>query len=121
MAVPAVAVAAALRMAVQHRTPSPGLLLHSDRGSHYASGDYQAWLGQQGIRCRMSRTGNGWDNAVMERFFLTLKQERVGQNEYANPAEAERDVTQYIVAFTTPCACTRPWAIGHLPPLNRKQ
>ena len=47
----------------------------------------------------MSRKGNCWDNAVMERFFLNLKMERVWQRDYANHAEATRDVTDYIVGF----------------------
>jgi len=92
-------VAAALRMALQQRKPPPGLLLHSDRGSQYASLDYQALLGQHGIRCSMSRKGNCWDNAVMERFFLNLKMERVWQRDYANHGEAQRDITEYIVSF----------------------
>jgi putative transposase len=92
-------VAAALRMALQQRKPAPGLLLHSDRGSQYASLDYQALLGQHGIRCSMSRRGNCWDNAVMERFFLNLKMERVWQRDYANHEEAQRDIAEYIVSF----------------------
>ena len=47
----------------------------------------------------MSRKGNGWDNAAMERFFLNLKQERVWRRDYANQAEAEKDITGYIVGF----------------------
>jgi putative transposase len=54
-------VASALRRAVQQRKPAPGLLLHSDRGSQYASLEYQALLDQHGIRCSMSRKGNCWD------------------------------------------------------------
>jgi putative transposase len=92
-------VAAALRMALQQRKPPHGLLLHSDRGSQYASLEYQALLGQHGIRCSMSRKGNCWDNAVMERFFLNLKMERVWQRDYANQGEAQRDITDYIVSF----------------------
>jgi putative transposase len=92
-------VAAALRMTLQQRKPPPGLLLHSDRGSQYASLEYQALLGQHGIRCSMSRKGNCWDNAVMERFFLNLKMERVWQRDYANQGEAQRDITDYIVSF----------------------
>jgi transposase InsO family protein len=92
-------VAAALRMALQQRKPPPGLLLHSDRGSQYASHEYQALLGQHGIRCSMSRKGNCWDNAVMERFFLNLKMERIWQRDYANHGEAQRDITDYIVSF----------------------
>jgi putative transposase len=92
-------VAAALRMALQQRKPPPGLLLHSDRGSQYASLEYQALLGQHAIRCSMSRKGNCWDNSVMERFFLNLKMERVWQRDYANHREAQRDITEYIVSF----------------------
>lgn len=97
-------VAAALRMALQQRCPPPGLLLHSDRGSQYASDAYQALLREHGILCSMSRRGNCWDNAVMERFFLNLKMERVWQRDYANHAEAKLDITQYIVGFYN---CTR--------------
>ena len=47
----------------------------------------------------MSRKGNCWDNSVMERFFLSLKMERVWRRDYANHAEAIRDITEYIVGF----------------------
>ena len=50
----------------------------------------------------MSRQGNCWDNAVMERFFLNLKMESVWQRDYANPAEAIGDITDYIVNFYNP-------------------
>jgi transposase InsO family protein len=96
---PAELVASALRMAIWQRKPAPGLLLHSDRGSQYASLEYQSLLDQHGIRCSMSRKGNCWDNAVMERFFLNLKMERVWQRDYANHGEARRDITNYIASF----------------------
>ena len=96
---PAGLVASALRMAVQQRKPASGLLLHSDRGSQYASLEYQSLLDQHGIRCSMSRKGNCWDNAAMERFFLNLKMERIWQRDYANHREAQRDITDYIVNF----------------------
>ena len=70
-----------------------------DRGSQYASAEYQALLNQHGFVCSMSRKGNCWDNAVTERFFLSLKMERVWQGRYANHAEAERDIVNYIVGF----------------------
>jgi putative transposase len=89
----------ALNMALQQRKPPRGLLLHSDRGSQYASHDYQALLKRHGIVCSMSRKGNCWDNSVMERFFLNLKMERVWQQDYANHGEAIRDITGYIVGF----------------------
>jgi transposase InsO family protein len=81
---PAALVCQALQMAIGQRQTTVGLILHSDRGSQYASHEYQALLKQNGIICSMSRKGNCWDNAVMERFFLNLKMERVRQREYVN-------------------------------------
>jgi putative transposase len=63
----------ALAMALARRQPPQGLLHHSDRGSQYASGDYQRILVQHAIVCSVSRQGNCWDNAVAESFFATLK------------------------------------------------
>lgn len=99
---PAGLVIAALAMALQQRRPAPGLVLHSDRGSQYASEEYQALLKRHHVVCSMSRKGNCWDNSVMERFFLNLKMERVWQRRYANHDEARRDITQYIVGFYNP-------------------
>ena len=62
----------------------------------------------------MSRKGNCWDNAVMERFFLNLKMERVWQNDYANHAEACRDITDYIVGFYNNVRLHS--TLGYLPP-----
>ena len=96
---PAKLVCDALHMALQQRRPAVGLVVHSDRGSQYASAQYQALLARKGFICSMSRKGNCWDNAVAERFFLNLKMERVWQRDYANHAEAEIDIANYIVAF----------------------
>ena len=105
----------ALRMALGQRKPASGLLIHSDRGSQYASHEYQKLLKQHGLICSMSRKGNCWDNAVMERFFLNLKMERVWQRDYANPMEAEKDITEYIVGFYN---CVRLHStLGNLPPM----
>lgn len=60
-------------MAVKRRCPQAGLLHHSDQGSTYASEDSQTLLDTHGITCSMSRRGNGYDNAVMEAFFPTVK------------------------------------------------
>lgn len=96
---PAELVCRALRMAIQQRAPAPGLIVHTDRGSQYAGAAHQALLTQNSALSSMSRVGNCWDNAVAERFFLSLKMERVWQRDYANAIEAERDVTDYIVRF----------------------
>jgi putative transposase len=63
----------ALDMAIRRRSPKPGLLHHSDQGSTYASEDYQKLLEEHGIISSMSRTGNCYDNAVMESWFSTVK------------------------------------------------
>lgn len=98
-AMPAALVCAALQMAIVQRNPAPGLIVHSDRGTQYASAEHQALLQKYGFMGSMSRKGNCWDNAVMERFFLNLKMERVWQKDYANHAEASNDIADYIVGF----------------------
>ena len=96
---PADLVCDALQMAIGQRQPEPGLIVHSDRGSQYASEQYRRLLNRHELIGSMSRKGNCWDNAVMERFFLNLKMERVWQRDYANHLEAVNDVTDYIVNF----------------------
>ncbi|MDB5916351.1 MAG: uncharacterized protein JWR40_585 [Massilia sp.] len=106
-------------MAIQQRRPAAGLVVHSDRGSQYASELYQVLLTQHGFVCSMSRKGNCWESkhcfdAVAERFFLNLKMERVWQRQYANHAEAKADITDYIVGFYN---CKRiNSALGNLSP-----
>ena len=89
----------ALQAALRTRHPRPGLLHHSDRGSQYASRDYQSVLEQAGARCSMSRKGNCWDNAVVESFFHSLKTERIRHRHYRTRAEAYTDVHDYIERF----------------------
>lgn len=89
----------ALRMAYGRRGPSPGLIHHSDRGSQYASADYQAMLASYGMRSSMSRKGNCWDNAVMESFFATLKKELIHQRRFRSRAEARSAIFEYIEVF----------------------
>ena len=92
-------VIAALDMAVKQRNLSPDLLIHSDRGSQYASELYQLHLLKHGIICSMSGKGNCWDNAVMESFYRTLKVELIYQNHYQTRREAQRDIFEYIEVF----------------------
>jgi transposase InsO family protein len=87
----------ALDMAVKRRCPEVGLLHHSDQGSTYASEDYQAVLETHGITCSMSRRGNCFDNAVMEAFFSTVKNE-VGEW-YESHGEAKGQLFDYIEVF----------------------
>jgi putative transposase len=92
-------VSRALEMATQSRQPPPGLLFHSDQGSQYASGQYQEQLGQSKMVCSMSRKGECWDNAAMESFFGTLKQELVYLAVYKTRQEAKTAIFEYIEAF----------------------
>lgn len=89
----------ALLMALSARRPDAGLLHHSDRGSQYASGDFQDLLDEHGIECSMSGTGNCYDNAVVESWFGLLKRERVNRRRYATRQEARLDVFDYIERF----------------------
>jgi putative transposase len=88
---------AALTMALNRRCPETGLLHHSDRGSTYASEDYQDRLTAHDITCSMSRTGDCYDNAVMEAFFSTLKTELA--DAFASHRQAKRELFEYIEAF----------------------
>ena len=89
----------ALQMALTTRQPTPGLLHHSDRGSQYASDDYQALLTKAEMVGSMSRKGNCYDNAPVESFFGTLKTELVFHQQYATRAEARLDIFEYIELF----------------------
>jgi putative transposase len=92
----------ALMMAIGRRNPQSGLLVHSDRGSQYASHDYQQILKKHGFICSMSRRGNCWDNAPMESFFSTLKRERVYHRKYRSRQEAHADIFNYIECWYNP-------------------
>jgi putative transposase len=86
----------ALMMAINLRQPQAGLMHHSDRGSQYCSEAYQTLLKQHGIRSSMSRKGNCWDNAVMERFFKSYKEEWIGDQVYHTREAAIRDMQEYM-------------------------
>lgn len=107
-------VTSALNMAIVQRRPGPGLLHHSDRGSQYAADGYQELLEKMGMVCSMSRKGNCWDNAVMERFFGSLKTERVYRKTYKTRAEAKKDLFVYIEWFYN--AARRHAALGYQTP-----
>jgi putative transposase len=106
----------ALRRAIHRRRPAPGVLHHSDRGSQYAAGAYQAFLSRHGLSCSMSRKGDCWDNAAMESFFKTLKVERVYQRRYATRAEASHDLGQWIETFYNSWRIHS--ALGYLSPVE---
>ncbi len=105
----------ALTMALAHRQPPGGLVHHSDRGSQYASADYQAILAAHGIVCSMSRRGNCWDNAVAESFFSTLKIELAHGADWATHAAARADVSEYLEIFYN--TQRRHSALGYVSPV----
>jgi transposase InsO family protein len=96
---PASLVVSALVMAIDARSPSAGLLHHSDRGVQYAADAFQGLLEQNGITCSMSRKGNCYDNAVKESFFHTLKTELCDHEHYRTRAEARASVFEFIEVF----------------------
>ncbi len=89
----------ALRMAIWQRRPKAGLIHHSDRGSQYASKAFRRLLKAHGFKGSMSRKGDCWDNAVVESFFGSLKQERVQWKSYQTRYEAQQDILNYISMF----------------------
>lgn len=89
----------ALFRATSIKRPAKGLIHHSDRGSQYCSHDYQNLLNQFGMRVSMSRKGNCWDNAPMESFWGTLKNELVHHRKFHTRAQAIREITEYIEIF----------------------
>jgi transposase InsO family protein len=89
----------ALQMALDRHRPAKGLIHHTDRGSQYASGDYQKVLADRKIVCSMSRKGNCYDNAVAESFFGLLKTEWVNHYRYRSRCEANQSLFYYIEIF----------------------
>jgi len=89
----------ALMMAMWRRGKPDALLHHSDRGSQYTSEQFQRLLGELGVTCSMSRSGNVWDNSAMESFFSTLKTERTARKTYRTRSDAKADVFDYIERF----------------------
>lgn len=89
----------ALQMAIQRRRPAAGLLHHSDRGSQYACHDYKVLLDAHQLQVSMSRTGNCYDNAMMESFFATLKVECVADQVFTNRAEARTVLFEYMELY----------------------
>ena len=106
----------ALLMAVWRRGPSASLLHHSDQGSQYSSEEFQRLLNNLGVTCSMSRSGNVWDNAVMESFFSTMKTERCNRKIYRTRDEARADVFDYVERFYN--LTRRHSSLGNQSPIN---
>lgn len=86
-------------MAWQRRRPASGLIHHSDQGNQYRATLYQTLLDRRGVVASMSRKGNCYDNAPVESFFSTLKNELVRHRQFQNQAEAQVAIEDYIDQF----------------------
>lgn len=89
----------ALFRAVKNKRPEARLIHHSDRGSQYCTHDYRLMAEQLGVQTSMSRRGNCYDNAPMENFWGSLKNEMVHHRRYATRAEPEASIREYIEIF----------------------
>ncbi|BAQ67771.1 integrase catalytic region [Rhodovulum sulfidophilum] len=89
----------AMRMALQNRRPAPELICHSDRGIQYAAGDYRLLLKAWKAAASMSRKGDCLDNAPMESFFGSLKNELVHRTRFRSRRDAKAALFEYIAIF----------------------
>jgi len=105
----------ALRMAWFRRRPAAGLIFHSDRGSQYASSDFQKQLSAFGMRGSMSRKGDCWDNAVTETLFGSLKVERLHGMRFETRRQAKDEVIDWLRFYN----CRRLHStLGYLSPMD---
>ena len=112
-------VSESLFRAVSRKRPAKGLIHHSDRGSQYCSYDYGRLIVQFGMKASMSRKGNCYDNAPMESFFGTLKQELVHHRRYRTRKEAIEEISEYIEIFYN--RQRRQARLGYLSPAAYEQ
>ena len=106
----------ALAMTITHRKPEGGLLHHSDRGCQYPSQASQRFLKDHGLRVRLSRKGTCWENAVMERFFGTLKRECTSRTRFAIHEEARTALFEYIESYSN--RVRKHSTLGYLSPVQ---
>jgi transposase InsO family protein len=92
-------VLSALKMALDQRRPEPGLIIHTDRGSQYASEAYRTAIAKAGAIPSMSRRANCYDNAAMESAWSTLKLERVYRETYKTHAQARASIHDYLCFY----------------------
>lgn len=110
---------AALRMALELRRPSPGLIHHSDRGSQYASVDYTDLLKAHGCQISMSHKASPWENGICESWMNTLKSEEVYRQDYRDLTEARTSIARFIeVVYNQRRLHSR---LGYRPPVEFEQ
>ena len=106
----------ALRLAVHKRQPDDRVFFHSDQGVQYTSDAFQHALKEHGLTSSMSRAGNCLDNAVTERFFRSLKSERVNYRRYQTRRQAIADIIDYIEPFYN--QKRRHYKLGNISPVE---
>jgi putative transposase len=109
----------AVSMAIDQRQPAAGLIRHTDRGSQEGADSYRQLLSQHGRQPRMSRQGNGWDNAVAESFFHTVKTALIYLEDLKTHEQARTGVFAYIEVFSNRPRCQS--AMGYLAPRAYEQ
>lgn len=92
----------AVEMAIWQRQEKHNVILHSDRGTQFTSGDYQRFLKQKNLTSSMSAVGHCADNAACEGFFGVMKRERINYRQYRTRDEARADIFDYIERFHNP-------------------
>jgi putative transposase len=106
----------ALEMALQRHRPAPGLIHHSDQGSQYTSSEFKAQLRATGLRQSMSRKGMPYDNAIIESFFSTLKNELTLDERFLDHDQAKAAVFDYIEVFYNRKRCHQ--SLGYRTPVE---
>ena len=106
----------AVKSAYWRRKPPAGLLMHTDRGSQYASEIHRRLLKDYQIIQSMGRKGNCWDNSAMESFFKTLKVELVYSQPYATRVQARLDIVSWSEGFYN--AERLHSSIGYMTPID---
>jgi putative transposase len=109
---------AALCMALSQRRPAAKLIVHSDRGTQFASAAYRQLLAQHGLVASMSRPGNCYDNAFIESFWSSLKYEVVYHQRFATYAQARTAIFDYIETFYNRTRLHS--SLAYLSPINFK-
>jgi len=112
-------VKSALHMALLQRQPAAGLIHHSDRGSEYASCTYRVLLQEHHIQASMSGTGDCYDNAMMESFWATLKEECCGQTIFFTRIEAKAAIFEYIEVYYN--RRRRHSSLGYISPVDYEE
>ncbi len=107
---------AALQQALLVRRPQAGMIHHSDRGVQYASLEYRTELAHHGVLCSMSRKGDCWDNAVVESFFSTLKEELTTRQPLPTKRLARQAITNWVFGFYN--VRRRHSALGYMSPAS---